>query len=87
MAVVVEAFRVAGSVEKRQKAGKSGSIHSSIHSTNAHCVTVRALGDGNGHKPPLAEHSLQAGGDRPAPDHSSRARGEGHGAVRAGGQE
>lgn len=37
MAVVVEAFRVAGSVEKRQKAGKSGSIHSSIHSTNAHC--------------------------------------------------
>lgn len=44
MAVVVEAFRVAGSVEKRQKAGKSGSIHSSIHSTNAHCVTVRVLG-------------------------------------------
>ena len=63
MAVVVEAFRVAGSVEKRQKAGKSGSTHSSIHSTNAHRVTVRALGDGGGNKPP-SRGALTTGWER-----------------------
>lgn len=74
MAVVVEAFRVAGSVEKRQERLKVR-LHSFIHSFNK-----RSLCDSEGPEAmdtsPLCRHSLQAG-RQTGTDHSSRARGEG----------